>query len=344
MRPTRPLLAAVVAFTTIALAGCGRGGSDQDATTPTTVAATLTTTAQGSTQPGAKPGSEAAVAAARDFLRNEVGMGELVAGRFRATGADRGEVGFRLKFGEGGSPMPAGAPRTVVRLQRYRDGWAVVGTSSPNIQVNDPVRFARIASPVTVAGKASAFEGTVQVAVTEDRAGKDRAIGHSVVTGSGTAELGSFKGRVSFSKPTAGAGWLLFTTESEADGVGVLEATALRIRFQAAVAAPVITGVTSVPALIPSAFALELPKGSGTAVVRVKATGTSKVRFLLTPTGTGTASLAKLLGEDADGSDGWTLRWSYADQPLLGHITIRATGPGGSAEKLLGVHHPDPSE
>jgi hypothetical protein len=344
MRPIRLLLVAAVVFATIALAGCGRGGSARDAATPTTAAATPATSATGSANLGAKPGSEAAVAAARDFLRNEVGMGELVAGPFKATGADTGQVSFRLKFGEGGQPMPAGAPQTVVRLQRYRDGWAVAGTSSRNIQVSEPVRFARIASPVTVAGKASAFEGTVQVAVTEDRAGKDRAIGHGVVTGNGTEELGPFKGRIGFTRPTAGAGWLLFTTESEADGVGVLETTALRIRFQVAVAAPLITGVTSTPALIPSAFALELPKGSGTAVVRVKATDTSKVRFLLTPTGTGTASLAKLLGEDADGSNGWALRWSYADQPLLGHITIRAIGPGGSAEKLLGVHHPDPNE
>jgi len=344
MRPIRLLLVAAVVFATIALAGCGRGGSARDAATPTTAAATPATSATGSASPGAKPGSEAAVAAARDFLRNEVGMGELVAGGFKATGADTGQVSFRLKFSEGGQPMPAGAPQTVVRLQRYRDGWAVAGASSRNIQVSEPVRFARIASPVTVAGKASAFEGTVQVAVTEDRAGKDRAIGHGVVTGSGTEEPGPFKGRIGFTRPTAGAGWLLFTTESEADGVGVLEATALRIRFQVAEAAPLITGVTSTPALIPSAFALELPKGSGSAVVRVKATDTSKVRFLLTPTGTGTASLAKLLGEDADGSDGWALRWSYTDQPLLGHITIRAIGPSGSAEKLLGVHHPDPNE
>jgi hypothetical protein len=233
MRPVRQLLAVAV-LAAMALAGCGRGGSTGDAGGPTTTtaAAAAGSTAAGSTAPPAKPGPEAAVAAARDFLRGEVGMGELVAGRFQATGPDTGEVGFRLRFGEGGSPMPASAPRTVVRLQRYRDGWAVLGTSSPNIQVSDPIRFERIASPVAVAGKASAFEGTVEVAVTEDRAGKDRAIGHGVVTGSGTAELGPFQGRISFSKPTAAAGWLLFYTQSEADGVGILEATSVRVRFQ----------------------------------------------------------------------------------------------------------------
>lgn len=343
MRPIRPLLAVAV-LAAVALAGCGRGGSSNQGGGPaTTTGAGPTATTAASTAPGAKQGPEAAVAAARDFLHREVGMGELLAGRFEATGSDTGEVGFRLKFGEGGRPMPAGAPRTVVRLQRYRDGWAVLGTSSSNIRVSDPVRFERISSPVTVTGKASAFEGTVQVQVTEDRAGKDRALGHGVVTGSGTAELGPFSGRIGFSRPTAGAGWLLFTTESEADGVGVLEATAVRIRFLASAAAPVITGVSSIPALYPSAFALELPKGAGTAVIRVKATNTTKVRFLLTPTGTDVASLAKLLGEDGDGTDGWTLRWSYPDAPLLGHITIRAVGPAGNTEKLLGVHHPDPA-
>jgi hypothetical protein len=234
MRPIRPLLATTaVAALGVALAGCGRAGPSGAAADLATTTTATATSAAATAGPGVKPGPEAAVAAARDFLQREVGMGELVAGRFEATGTDTGQVAFRLKFGEGGSPMPATAPRTVVRLQRYRDGWAVLGTSGRDIQVTAPVRFARISSPVAVAGKASAFEGTVQVAVTEDRAGKDRTLGQGVVTGSGTAELGPFSGRVGFRKPTANAGWLLFTTESEADGVGTLEATAVRIRFQA---------------------------------------------------------------------------------------------------------------
>ncbi len=234
MRPIRPLLAVVVVTVGAGLAGCGRGGPDGAAAGPatTTTAIATGTSATGTAGTGAKPGPEAAVAAARDFLQREVGMGELVAGRFEATGTDTGQVAFRLRFGEGGSPMPTTAPRTVVRLQRYRDGWAVLGTSGRDIQVSAPVRFARVSSPVAVAGKASAFEGTVQVAVTEDRAGKDRTLGRGVVTGSGTAELGPFSGRIGFRKATAGAGWLLFTTESEADGVGILEATAVRVRFQ----------------------------------------------------------------------------------------------------------------
>jgi Immunoglobulin-like domain of bacterial spore germination len=232
MRPIRSLLAVLV-VAAVALAGCSQGDAGDDATSgATTPAASPTSTGVGpSSTAAAKPGSDQAVAAARQFLRGEVGMGELVAGPFKGTGPDAGEVGFRLKYGEGGRPMGTSAPQTTVRLRRYANGWAVTATSSSNIKVSKPVRFERISSPVAVAGKASAFEGTVQVLVTEDRAGKDRPLGRGVVTGSGSAELGPFSGRITFGKPSADAGWLLFYTESEADGVGILEATALRVRF-----------------------------------------------------------------------------------------------------------------
>jgi Immunoglobulin-like domain of bacterial spore germination len=232
MRPIRSLLAVVVVVA-VALAGCSQGDAGDASGGATAPAASPTSTGTGPAGATAttKPGSDQAVAAGRQFLRVEVGMDELVAGPFKATGADTGQVGYRLKYGEGGRPMPATAPQTTVRLRRYANGWAVTGTSSSNIRVSDPIRFERITSPVAVAGKASAFEGTVQVRVTEDRAGKDRTLGRGVVTGSGTAELGPFSGRISFGKPSADAGWVLFYTESEADGVGILEATSLRIRF-----------------------------------------------------------------------------------------------------------------
>ena len=54
------------------------------------------------------------------------------------------------------------------------------------------------------------------------------------LSGSGTAELGPFSGRIAFRAPSAGAGWLIFRSESAAGGGGVLEATAVRIRFAAA--------------------------------------------------------------------------------------------------------------
>jgi hypothetical protein len=68
----------------------------------------------------------------------------------------------------------------------------------------------------------------------------------------------------------------------------------------------------------------------------------SKVEFLLSPTGTGVHALAVRIGQDTNGRDGYLVRWSYKDQPLLAHLTVRATGPGGTAEKVVGVHHADP--
>jgi hypothetical protein len=68
----------------------------------------------------------------------------------------------------------------------------------------------------------------------------------------------------------------------------------------------------------------------------------TKVEFLLTPTGTGGDGLAVRIGQDTNGRDGCLLRWHCPDHPLLAHLTVRATGPGGITEKVVGVHHADP--
>jgi hypothetical protein len=106
--------------------------------------------------------------------------------------------------------------------------------------------------------------------------------------------------------------------------------------------APRIQSVTTTPTLPSEGGFLRLPAGAGTVIFRVQATHTTKVRFLLSPTGTDAA--ARLLGEDANGNDGWTLAWRYPDQPLTAHLTIKAIGPGGtSPDRVLGLYHPDPT-
>jgi hypothetical protein len=86
---------------------------------------------------------------------------------------------------------------------------------------------------------------------------------------------------------------------------------------------------------------LELPRGAGKVVLSVTATNAQRVRFTLTPTGTGMGSYTKLLGEDRDPSDGFLLVWRNNDEPLLAHLGIRATGPGGTAGRLLDIVHTD---
>jgi hypothetical protein len=108
---------------------------------------------------------------------------------------------------------------------------------------------------------------------------------------------------------------------------------------------PRVLSVTTVPALPQEGGFLRLPDGAGTLVFRVRAVNAQRVRFYLSPTGTGAAELAELLGEDANGRDGWTLTWRYQDQPLLAHLTVRAIGAGGavSPDTVVGLYHPDPT-
>jgi hypothetical protein len=105
---------------------------------------------------------------------------------------------------------------------------------------------------------------------------------------------------------------------------------------------PRILSVTTTPVLPGEGGFLRLPAGAGTLVFRVQAVNTQKVRFFLSPTGTNTS--ARLLGEDTNGRDGWSLAWRYQDEAVAAHLTVKAIGPGGtSPDTVLGLYHPDPN-
>src|SRR4029453_13838419 len=184
-------------------------------------------------KPVSPPPAEA-VAPARSFLARELGMKDLVAGPFRFTGAEVGEVAFRLQFGGGARPLPQPGPEVaVVRLQRLRAGWWVLGVSDRDIRPDTPARLQRISSPLTVAGWAEVYEGTVYVKVTQDRPGRDLVLGQGFVTG-GEEGSGRFRGQIRFRQPTGkAAGWVIFYEESMATGGGILQATAVRVQFTA---------------------------------------------------------------------------------------------------------------
>jgi hypothetical protein len=105
---------------------------------------------------------------------------------------------------------------------------------------------------------------------------------------------------------------------------------------------PRILSVTTTPVLPREGGFLRLPAGAGTLVFRVRAVNTQKVRFFLSPTGTNTS--ARLLGEDTNGRDGWSLAWRYQDEAVAAHLTVKAIGPGGtSPDTVLGLYHPEPN-
>ena len=107
---------------------------------------------------------------------------------------------------------------------------------------------------------------------------------------------------------------------------------------------PRIFGFGSEPVYPQKGGFWQLPAGPGEAVLITDAQHATRVEFLLTPAGTGTADQAVSLGVDTDGSDAYVAHWRYADQPLLAHLTVRATGPGGITEHTVGVYHPDPEQ
>jgi hypothetical protein len=250
MRTTRTHTART-AFVLVALAatlaGCRSGQPAAEAPAPPAqpVAAPATTVAPSapsaapsagpstgpSTTPAAasRPGSAEAVRTAIAFMRREVGMRDPVAGRFRPTGSGTGEVAVRPRLGEGGRSF--NGPVTVVSLQRLRTVWYVLGTRTSDIRVTSPARLVKITSPVAVTGSALAFEGTVQVTVTEDRYGRDVVLGRGFVTGRGDGTPGPFSGRIAFRRPSGSTGSIVFAEISAVENGGALKATVVRVRF-----------------------------------------------------------------------------------------------------------------
>jgi immunoglobulin-like protein involved in spore germination len=341
------LLAVVIGVAAAFVAGRDKGEPAQPiaAATPTTSATAAQDTAgKGGTNPesgttakggGTTSADQAAKAAAVVFLR-ELGMRDPVAATYRATGDSTAEVGIHPRAGEGGRPLDK--VTTLVQVRRYTGGWVATGAKATNaIEVDQPLAFARVVSPLTVSGLSSAFEGTVHVTVTQDRRGADRVLGKGFVNG-GATELAPFRGPITFRRPSAEAGWVIFTGDTGAD-TGIMSASAVRVRFGTPAPAPRILGVRTVPAPTASANLVTLT-GSGTLTVRVDATDAREVRFLLVPGGTGGRPHAKLLGVDSDGGNGWSLSWRYQDESFIGHLLVQVNGSGGTAEHdRIAVRH-----
>jgi hypothetical protein len=249
LRPFRSVIV-LISFAAIVASGCAAnrpagGGGAAQAPTPSTMPGVIDPgadpsadgTAPASTTPGAGTGTasirtraeqDAAISTAVSYLRREVGMSDPVASNFRWTGARTARVDARARIHDGGQTFAKG-PLTVVSLQRLRTVWYVTGTRTDGIRVAKPGYLAKVGSPVTVSGRARAFEGNVKVVVTQDRYGKDIELGSGNVLGRGDA-LGPFKGSIPFLLPTARTGSVMFIEPSAIDG-SALDVTVVRIRF-----------------------------------------------------------------------------------------------------------------
>jgi hypothetical protein len=342
------VLAVVVGVATAFVVGRDNPAQPAAVASPTTTSVTPATNNKTTPNKGTDPAppptpkppvdqsDRAPKAAAVGFMR-ELGMRDPVAASYRKTGAATAEVGIHPRAGEGGRILDA--VTTKVQLHSYTNGWVATGATADTIEVEQPLPFSRISSPVPVSGMSVAYEGTVHVTVTEDRRGADRVLGKGFVNG-GADSLAPFSGQVTFTRPTGDAGWVVFTPDSGAD-LGVFAATAVRVRFVNSDHKPQILGVVTDPRPAASSQLVTLT-GTGTLTVSVKGFAIDELRVLLVPSGTGNRPHAQLLGVDRTSENGerWSVSWRYPDQSFHGHLLIQANGRGGTTEhEGIAVYH-----
>jgi hypothetical protein len=224
-----------IGFAVLALAlvasSCGDADDEADSTTtsrPTTTTAPSTTTAIPATGSGVVwPPADGTVtyddpvSAATGFATGLVGFVDPVVGEFQQGDSRSGEVEVR--------PRSDGPVTTVlVRQVGTDDSWSVIGAATANIQVTDPATLAEIASPVTLRGTSTAFEGTVGVKIF-DRSG-GAALAEGFVTGGSMGDLGPFESELAFGPATTVDGSVVFSTTSMEDG-RVWEASVIGVQF-----------------------------------------------------------------------------------------------------------------
>lgn len=254
-RPRRPVgliiaigvaLAAIAALIAVLVWPSGEEGVVTETTTTLAPSTTATPTTEPSITPTTAPGTTAAppptlpldtstavfpfasstarfhdpVDAARAFAVDFVGFTDPLVGEFRQGDARSGEVEVR---------PTADGPVTSVFVRQLTPGqsWWVLGAATDNIATDAPGPGDTIGSPVTVSGNAVAFEGVVNVEIRQD--GTRQPLGTGTVMGGGDI-LRPFSGQITFSRPSADYGAVVFLTRSEQDG-RVWEATVVRVRF-----------------------------------------------------------------------------------------------------------------
>jgi hypothetical protein len=229
MRRPRWLAAAVVVAVlalgaAVVIRDDGGGDDATTTTTSTTTTPTTTTVVDRSTAIWPAPASNRRftdpVDAARDFARAYLHFTAPVVGAFQQGDTRSGEVEVR--------PRVPGPVTTVLVRQLGTDGsWWVLGAATAEIEVEQPAAGDEILSPVTVTGRAWAFEGNVQVEVRADD--RTDAVGAGFVTGGGDM-MRPFEGDIAFRVPRPTSGALVLFTVSAENGQ-VWSASAMRIHL-----------------------------------------------------------------------------------------------------------------
>jgi hypothetical protein len=160
------------------------------------------------------------LAVTRAFALEYLGFVDPVIGPFRQGDTRSGEVDIRPR-------APGPVTGTMVRQLDAAGHWYVLGANTDTIDVTTPAWNAEVGSPVAVAGRALAFEGTVNIEVRRD--GQTRPVGQGFVTGGGS-EMMPFSGQVTYTADP-GPGALVFL-ELSAENGSITKATVVRVQLR----------------------------------------------------------------------------------------------------------------
>lgn len=159
--------------------------------------------------------------AARRFAIEFAGFKSPIVGSLQQGDSRSGEVAIR--------PVSKGPVTTVLVRQLGSDNaWWVIGATTSNIQISEPAALAKVASPVTLKGRSTAFEANVQTEIRQDNS--SQPLGEGFVMGGSNGEIGPFNGTLKFSQPTAKYGTIMLRTKSAENGQ-VWEVAAVRVAF-----------------------------------------------------------------------------------------------------------------
>ena len=183
-------------------------------------------------------------AAALSFAVEYLGFVGPVLGPFQPGDPSSGEVEVQ--------PLADGPVTTVVLRQLPPDdSWWVLGASTPNLLLTSPAALDDIASPASLSGQSTAFEGTVNVQIRQDDTLEP--LTRTFFTGGSMGEITPFSTVVTFDPPTAAAGAVVLATFSAEDG-RLWEVTVVRVGLAVVPSSTTSTGVvpTAPVAVIPA--------------------------------------------------------------------------------------------
>jgi hypothetical protein len=146
--------------------------------------------------------------------------------------SDQVQVGTAVPTGDSATvdirPFATGGPVTTVQLQQTARGWVVLGSTTPDVQVETPKAGDVANDPLTVSGQSTAFEAVINLELRPQDTGE--RVGEVAATmGGANGELGPFS--TTLHPPQDKGPLVLLVYEADASGQGEISAaTVVRLR------------------------------------------------------------------------------------------------------------------